>query len=362
MYSDRLIGYPGNYVQYTSDVTNTDTSLVNLNMQSIGRPIPRTATPLTFLNFERIRTLTSSQFTKAIPKIVDDLNKFISTHDRRMATYWTFSARVDYHHKHIPVVISRGPGVTPECDLINFSNRDLVSHVTSVGTKDFYFILPGPYTPVKAAPTITKGKLNRIVQYLHSRNDLFTWERGENGCFARAHLINTFLIALGIPEKSISRIYILPPSNVVSSRAYHVAVMVVLGTDKYVIDPHVDSRKALSPYKWSAIQLKQLTPSITEVPPILNLTNLNLFDLQDYLSRLSRDPNFGVVINCHKNTRLVHPRPCGPTTMPMFGMVIPITEAIGANLLGSYRYEAEIGRFEAEKRKVGALKRFQVEN
>ncbi len=102
---------------------------------------------------------------------------------------------------------------------------------------------------------ITAQTIDNMVKHFFSLNDLFVWERDEEFCFLRAHIIRAFLVLMGIPASDICNIYLIPPKNISLQWTFHVAVCIK--SLKRVIDPQTNTKKASSYLEWGSETLKQ---------------------------------------------------------------------------------------------------------
>jgi hypothetical protein len=155
-------------------------------------------------------------------------------------------ARSEYQTSCVtPVFTPIAPGLIPRCELREPSphlNKGM--HVTRELDKST------PYFP-------TMKDLDALVRHLSSRSDIFPWAHTEDGCYARAQLIVQFLIQMGVPEESISKIYLMVPQHKFNWR-YHVAVIV----NGMVIDPGYNPNNTIPAKNWIGMQKAKSEPLI----------------------------------------------------------------------------------------------------
>ncbi|MDR3624977.1 MAG: protein-glutamine glutaminase family protein [Chlamydiales bacterium] len=153
------------------------------------------------------------------------------------------------------------------------------------------------FRKTKAIPIQSKDVLDKVVKALYA-TDIFPWYYLKNGCHTRAHITIQFLIALGTSPKSLQKQYVFTSAktaktiedfrgNSISWR-YHIAPYVELADKtKWIIDPALDSTKALSLNEW-------LEKQTTEVENIIDLGTLTT-------RTISYNPNEDLIFTTSRN-------------------------------------------------------------
>jgi len=159
--------------------------------------------------------------------------------------------RITYHASNIvPVFYVQGTGKLPECQL-----KRLDELSSFIFYKQFYF---APFTKNLLTDDLltTKTHLDDFTKILATKTDIFPWSYKDDGCYARANILSSFLMLSGIAEASLSKIVMMHSAK--SCKCvwnYHIAPLVTLeDKTQWVIDPSLDANQALSIDAWILLQ------------------------------------------------------------------------------------------------------------
>ena len=157
------------------------------------------------------------------------------------------ASRKCHHLSHIiPAFAIKGSGILPECELKQKDELDgLIVYQEA-------YVEPSTQPLFAEGACLTKDQLDIFVRVLAAKTDIFPWSYKKDGCYARAHIMLSFFILSGIPEKYLSQIVMVhSQTHCKCNWRYHVAPLVSLedGT-KWVIDPSLDPNQALPVNVW----------------------------------------------------------------------------------------------------------------
>lgn len=186
-----------------------------------------------------------------------------------------------------PAISHPAPSYTPAKELHTYrSYGNLSTASTAPETpRTPYFSNPSPAVSRLVSPAystvsepVTQSRADRIVQQLYKMED-FVWDYKVDGCYARAALAIDELKKMGISESRLTNqvisgpnLGVLLPNGENITWKYHIAATVELDDgQQVVIDPSVNSQRALSIQEWASRIKKDNSP----LPPTSTFINKN---------------------------------------------------------------------------------------
>lgn len=105
----------------------------------------------------------------------------------------------------------------------------------------------------------TEGMCDEAVQSFAAQKDLFPWQAGYDGCYARAAFMGHQMLLRGVPEANVGKIFFVYPEG--RGWHYHVATSITLPDGRIrVLDPYISDKCSVTIDAWLNAQQKLSSP------------------------------------------------------------------------------------------------------